>query len=115
MSPITTHILDTASGKPATGVPITLEIHLNDGFKEIGKGITDSDGRVKNLLHSSHDLTAGVYRISFDTKSYYESISKKTFYPTAQVTFEVEEEKTSEHYHVPLLLSGFGYSTYRGS
>ena len=115
MSPITTHILDTATGSPAAGVPITLEIREGDNFTPIGSGTTDDDGRVKELLESSHELTAGVYRISFDTKTYYDKQSKKSFYPYAQIVFEIEENKTGEHYHVPLLLSGYGYSTYRGS
>lgn len=114
-SPITTHILDTAVGKPAQGVPTTLEFMNKGNFENIGKGITDSDGRVKDLLHSAHSLAAGTYRITFDTDSYYEAEKRESFYPFAQIVFKVKENQTTEHFHVPLLLSGFGYSTYRGS
>ncbi len=115
MSPITTHILDTANGVPAGGVPVVLELEVNNEFKEIGAGITDSDGRVKNLLHDSHSLSAGIYRINFETKKYFDKLGAKSFYPYAQIVFEIDEKQTNQHYHVPLLLSGYGYSTYRGS
>lgn len=113
MSPITTHILDTASGKPASNVPVILEIEKDGDFEQLGQGLTDEDGRVKNLLADNHNLLAGIYRISFNTEKYYEDLNKETFYPEASIVFKVVA--TNEHYHVPLLLSGFGYSTYRGS
>ncbi|MBK24892.1 MAG: hydroxyisourate hydrolase [Halobacteriovorax sp.] len=113
MSPITTHILDTASGRPASNVPVILEIEKDGDFEQIGQGLTDEDGRVKDLLVDNHDLLAGIYRISFNTEKYYQDINKETFYPEANIVFKVIA--TDEHYHVPLLLSGFGYSTYRGS
>lgn len=113
MSPITTHILDTASGKPASNVPVILEMEREGDFEQLGQGVTDNDGRVKNLLAENHNLEAGIYRISFNTEKYYTDINKETFYPEANIVFKVVA--TDEHYHVPLLLSGFGYSTYRGS
>ena len=113
MSPITTHILDTAIGKPARAVPVILEIEKDGSFIRLGDGMTDNDGRVKNLLSDNHNLETGIYRISFAIAKYYEDLNQKTFYPEASIIFNVEE--VGEHYHVPLLLSGFGYSTYRGS
>ncbi|HHH29630.1 MAG TPA: hydroxyisourate hydrolase [Polyangiaceae bacterium] len=108
-SPITTHVLDTAAGRPASGVPVTLaRADYGDGFTRIGAGVTDADGRVTDLLPSDHELTAGVYRISFSVKDY-----QAGFYPSVSIDFNVVA--TDEHYHVPLLLSPFGYSTYRGS
>lgn len=112
MSAITTHILDTALGKPAANVPVKLEIEEKGSYVQIGSGITDSDGRVTDLLKDDHKLELGIYRISFATAKYYKDLKQKTFYPEASIVFNVEAE---EHYHVPLLLSGFGYSTYRGS
>ncbi|MDZ4835679.1 MAG: hydroxyisourate hydrolase [Candidatus Melainabacteria bacterium] len=113
MSGITTHVLDTSKGKPGVGVSITLEFLGSDGWKEIGSGTTNSDGRLPTLLADDHKLEAGTYRLNFDTKNYYQGQNLKSFYPTVPVTFEVED--TAQHYHVPLLLSPFGYSTYRGS
>lgn len=113
MSPITTHILDTGNGKPAAGVPVTLDKEAAGEFSRLGEGVTDADGRVKDLLGDDHKLEAGIYKISFATAKYYKDLNQKTFYPEASIVFEVEA--TDEHYHVPLLLSGFGYSTYRGS
>ncbi|MFT6067738.1 MAG: hydroxyisourate hydrolase [Bacteriovoracaceae bacterium] len=112
MSAITTHILDTALGKPAVGVPVKLEIEKNGNFVHIGSGITNSDGRVADLLKDDHKLELGIYKISFATAKYYKDLNQKTFYPEASIVFNVE---AIEHFHIPLLLSGFGYSTYRGS
>jgi 5-hydroxyisourate hydrolase len=112
MSAITTHILDTALGKPAVGVPVKLEFEKNGSYVQIGQGITNSDGRVSDLLKDDHNLELGIYKISFATAKYYKDLNQKTFYPEASIIFNVE---ANEHFHVPLLLSGFGYSTYRGS
>jgi 5-hydroxyisourate hydrolase len=111
---ITTHVLDTARGKPAAGVPVALE--LRDGlgrWELIGQGVTDADGRLRTLTAEGWSLVRGVYRISFDTGSYFRSVNVEGFYPEASIVFEVREP--GEHYHVPLLLNPFGYSTYRGS
>jgi 5-hydroxyisourate hydrolase len=105
MSAITTHVLDTAKGRPAVGVPVKLEFRQSSGWTEAGKGVTDADGRCRTLLGGP--LAAGEYRITFDTSSY------STFYPSVTVHFAVID--TAQHYHVPLLLSPYGYSTYRGS
>lgn len=113
MSPITTHVLDLALGRPASGVPVTLEIRGSDAaFLELARGRTDPDGRVADLL-SEGSLEAGTYRLTFDLDEYFREGGRDSFYPFAQVVFRVEA--TDEHYHVPLLLSPFGYSTYRGS
>lgn len=114
MSPITTHILNTSLGKPASGVDIWLEIEKSTGvFTQIGQGTTDNDGRVKTLLKSDHHLAVGNYRLRFATGSYFQSLGTSCFYPTVEICFRIESP--SEHYHVPLLLNPFGYSTYRGS
>lgn len=113
MSTISTHILDTAAGTPAEGVPITLEARDGDTWQRIGGGVTNHDGRVRDLLTERDQLTGGVYRMTFDTKTYFDRCDLAGFYPIVRVVFEVHAE--DEHYHVPLLLSPFGYSTYRGS
>ena len=108
MSGITTHILDTAGGTPARGVAITLELAAANGWTEIGRGVTDDDGRCKTLM-GERALEAGVYRISFDTGSYFPD----GFFPRVQLEFHVRD--ADQHYHVPILLSPYGYTTYRGS
>ena len=106
-SPITTHILDTAAGRPAEGVAVRLERRTDAGYEELASGTTNADGRVTDLLEPG-SLTVGVYRISFDVGAY-----QPGFYPSVSIDFRVDA--LDEHYHVPLLLSPYGYSTYRGS
>jgi 5-hydroxyisourate hydrolase len=108
MSPITTHVLDTARGRPADGVPVRLE----HGGRVLGAGATDADGRLRDLLPPGTRLEAGEYRLVFETGAYLRAEGAAGFYPRVAVDFVVAE---GEHYHVPLLLSPFGYSTYRGS
>jgi len=106
---ITTHILDTATGRPAAGVPIRLERQDTDGsWQPVGAGATDEDGRLKTLLPAG-PAPHGVYRIHFDTSAY---LGEHAFFPAVQIDFVVRDDR---HHHVPLLLSPFGYSTYRGS
>ncbi len=112
MSKLTTHVLDTALGRPAEGVTIVLEGLKSSGLKEIGRGVTNSDGRVKDIMGESN-LTAGTYKMTFHTKDYLAASDRKGFYPYVEVVFEVTNPE--EHHHIPLLLSPFGYSTYRGS
>ena len=112
MSQITTHILDTSLGKPASGVNIILDHFTSGSWHQLSKGITDTDGRIKNLLPIDKKIAKGIYRLVFDTNSYYKSIEKKGFYPSITIEFEITDDS---HYHVPLLLNPFGYSTYRGS
>jgi 5-hydroxyisourate hydrolase len=114
MSAISTHVLDTARGKPASGVPVTLEVRSVDGsWKLLGRGSTDADGRVKSLLPQGFTLVTGTYRLTFDTSSYYRAFNLEGFYPVVKVVFDVRDR--SQNHHVPLLLSPYGYSTYRGS
>ncbi len=112
MSAITTHVLDTSLGKPATGVPALLEKQAGPGaWSEAGRGVTDTDGRISDLL--KNPLEAGVYRLTFDTAAYFQARNTPGFYPRVVIVFEVRN--AGQHHHVPLLLSPFGYSTYRGS
>ena len=112
-SPITTHVLDTATGRPAAGVPVVLSLETGGAWQELATGVTNDDGRVGDLLPAEHALTPGVYKMRFDTGSYFAAHKVEGFYPYAEIVFEIRD--TSAHYHIPLLLSPFGYSTYRGS
>lgn len=107
-SPITTHVLDTAKGRPAVGIDVVLELRDRDRWVTLGKGKTDADGRVATLLPVEHGLTLGTYRLVFAVGAWQEG-----FFPEIVLTFRVTDPE--EHYHVPLLLSPYGYSTYRGS
>lgn len=112
-SPITTHVLDTTRGLPASGLPITLEYQEPPGFVELARGVTDDDGRITNLLAPDHQLAPGRYRMTFDTLAYFRAIGTEGFYPVVQVVFDLKGP--GHHHHIPLLLSPYGYSTYRGS
>ena len=112
MSQITTHVLDTSLGRPAAGVPVTLEIQKGRGWKEISRGATDNDGRLRHLLEPGA-LVEGIYRLTFETHAYFQDRKIRGLYPQVTIVFEVQDKK--QHYHIPLLLSPFGYSTYRGS
>lgn len=113
MSQITTHVLDISAGHPAENVPVLLEVQASGlAWKQVGRGTTDKTGRCADLL-TSEKLVEGAYRLTFDTQTYFASKKTKTFYPQVTVAFTVRD--ASQHYHVPLLLSPFGYSTYRGS
>ena len=111
-SPITTHVLDTSLGRPAEGVHITLEQLSESSATSLASGTTNADGRIEKLLEPG-TLKPGVYRITFFVKQYLESQHQTGFYPEIPVIFEISA--TDEHYHVPLLLNPYGYSTYRGS
>ena len=113
MSAITTHILDISTGVPALGVPVVLERQIENGWEIIGEGETDDDGRLRDLLDSDFSLQAGNYRLVFDAESYFQKNKSEGFY--AQITIAFVVRDAAQHYHVPLLLSPFGYSTYRGS
>jgi 5-hydroxyisourate hydrolase len=114
MSTISTHVLDTALGRPAAGVAITLERVSEKGLTTLaGFGTTDDDGRLRDFPPAGRILTAGDYRLRFDTAAYFAASGREAFYPSVTVEFRVTD--MSAHYHVPLLLSPFGYSTYRGS
>lgn len=114
MSPITTHVLDTSRGAPAQNIPVVLEINSSSKeWQELGQGVTDKDGRVSDLMDKGSPLTKGTYRLTFSTEKYFLNQGSRGFYPYVAVVFEIE--KPTDHYHVPLLLSPYGYSTYRGS
>ncbi|GER57365.1 5-hydroxyisourate hydrolase [Striga asiatica] len=124
--PITTHILDVARGAPALGIDVRLEMwgdkltrpflgqketDYSGSWKPVGRSTTDKDGRAGELMDIVDDLSPGVYRISFDTGKY----NPNGFFPYVSIVFEVREGQSREHFHVPLLLSPFSFSTYRGS
>jgi 5-hydroxyisourate hydrolase len=113
MSAITTHVLDTSRGAPAVGVDVTLEVQESAGWRVLGRGRTDADGRLRDLLPAGAPPIAAVYRLTFDSGAYFAAQHVATFYPTVVVTFTVAAGQS--HYHVPLLLAPFGYSTYRGT
>jgi 5-hydroxyisourate hydrolase len=113
MSHITTHVLDVSRGRPAANVPVILESQSNSGsWLETARGSTDTDGRLKDLS-ASKSLGAGTYRLTFDTRAYFATHKVEALYPQVIIVFEVKNAQ--EHYHIPLLLSPYGYSTYRGS
>ena len=116
MRSITTHVLDTARGRPAAGVPVVLEraeAGEGGGTGVLSRATTDADGRVRELLPAGTALTAGTYRLTFETGAYFEASGGEGFYPRVSILFTVRD--ASQHHHVPLLLSPFGYATYRGS
>ena len=114
MSAITTHVLDTSLGRPAAGVAVSLELLSADGsWVRLGSSVTDRDGRCRDLLPASDPPSPGTYRLSFDTASYHRSNGVDGFFPEVTIVFNLAN--ANAHYHVPLLLSPYGYSTYRGS
>lgn len=117
MSQITTHILDTALGKPAANVPLKLwrqniNNQSNSIWETLAEGTTNADGRVPNLLPKETILPLGTYKMTFYTEGYFAEQNRENFYPVVEIQFHVSD---ATHYHVPLLLSPFGFSTYRGS
>lgn len=114
MSAITTHVLDVSIGKPAAGVVVKLDRQTNDGdWETIGIQNTDSDGRARDLLPEGEPLVAAGHRLTFEVGTYFRNKNVDGFYEEVTIAFTVKD--ASQHYHVPLLLSPFGYSTYRGS
>ncbi len=113
MSTISSHVLNISTGKPAVGIVIKLEKKGGNGWELLGQEQANSDGRVKDLYSDKSLVTTGEYRISFATKDYFKESGEKCFYPQVEIFFEIESN--DEHYHVPLLISGHGFSTYRGS
>jgi 5-hydroxyisourate hydrolase len=108
MSPITTHVLDSSAGRPADGVPVTLEYwNPSGGWAPLGQGRTDIDGRVRDLLPDDHLLQPGLYQLLFDTSA------RSGFFPEVVLRFRVEDPR--QRFHLPLLLSPFGFTIYRGS
>jgi 5-hydroxyisourate hydrolase len=113
MSRISTHILDLMHGRPANDVPVKLERQQASGsWQSISSARTDRDGRCSQLLEQE-ELSPGVYRLSFDTRTYFDAHKLNGLYPVVEVTFYVRDGES--HFHIPLLLSANGYTTYRGS
>lgn len=114
MSGISTHVLDISTGKPGGDIEVSLEYQTGGGWKELAKGRTNSDGRTANMGHDdSGSLKPGNYQLRFDTGAYWKKRNVSGFFPSVTITFEVTD--AAEHFHVPLLLSPFSFSTYRGS
>jgi 5-hydroxyisourate hydrolase len=110
---ISTHILDTALGRPAAEVPVTLAVMANGSWSLINDAVTDADGRCKHLLPATQPLQAGIYRVHFETAAYFERNRVEGLYPYVEIVFAVSDK--GQHYHIPLLLTANGYTTYRGS
>jgi 5-hydroxyisourate hydrolase len=109
---LSTHVLDTARGRPARGVAVACEVRDGDGWRTVGEGVTDDDGRIGDLV-ARGGLAAADHRLSFATGDWARRSDGDVFWPEVTVTFTVTAP--DEHHHVPLLLSPYGYSTYRGS
>jgi 5-hydroxyisourate hydrolase len=115
VSTISTHVLDTSSGRPAAGVQVALERVDDNGVTTatIATATTDANGRIATWADAAKDLASGTYRLRFASSDYFSRTQRPVFYPEVAVTFRIEA--ADEHFHIPLLLSPFGYSTYRGS
>lgn len=110
ISPVTTHVLDTSTGKPAEGISIRIYKQTNGEWMKLNETKTNADGRTNGLLLEPDSINQGdTYRMVFETNSYFE----KCFYPYVEIVFHIEDP--TSHYHVPLLISPYAYSTYRGS
>lgn len=112
-NPLSVHVLDLQSGQPTAGIRVTLEQRTGTGWRELAAGVTNAQGRIAALYPEDRAMPAGDYRIVFETGEHYARLKQDTFFPRIPVEFHAGE--TGQHYHVPLLLSPFGYSTYRGN
>ena len=110
---LSVHVLDQQTGTPAADMRVTLEARTGGAWNTIARGTTDADGRIKTLLKADQPLAAGDYRATFHTGDYFSAHHTATFFPEVPVVFHVQD--AAQHYHIPLLLSPFGFSTYRGS
>ncbi|RVE42046.1 hypothetical protein evm_013304 [Chilo suppressalis] len=108
---LSSHVLDTASGKPAVGLFVELYKRKDNNWLLWHNTMTNSDGRIR-FPFTEDSMGAGIYKLHFNVGDYFQGMDKETFYPYVEIVFKI---KQGEHYHVPLLLSPFGYSTYRGS
>jgi 5-hydroxyisourate hydrolase len=113
MSAVTTHVLDTSRGRPAIGVEVILQIRSGHEWKQLGAGMTDTSGRCNTLMAEDRPIEPATYRLLFNIGRYFHAQHVETFYAEIPIVFEVLHPET--HYHIPLLISPFGYSTYRGS
>ncbi len=112
-NPLSVHVLDLQSGKPTAGIAVTLEQQVGSQWRELASGITDTQGRIAALYPEGKSMPAAQYRIVFKTGEHYARLGQPTFFPRVPVEFTVDAP--TQHYHIPLLLSPFGYSTYRGN
>ena len=112
-SPITTHILDTTKGKPAGNVKVILAKNVGANWQELATAKTNADGRIDNFLSAETQLQPATYKLQFFIKEYCQASMRDSFYSDIIICFEVKDPQ--QHYHIPLLFSGFGYTTYRGS
>jgi 5-hydroxyisourate hydrolase len=108
---VTTHVLDVARGRPATGMGVLLSVRAGDGWRELARASTDADGRA--AFDQAGPLELAAYRLRFETGDWFRGAGLDGFWPHVEIVFDVEDP--AEHHHVPLLLSPYGYSTYRGS
>lgn len=112
-NPLSVHILDLQSGQPTSGVAVTLEQREGDHWRPLGHAVTDAQGRVRAMYPAGRPLAAGIYRIVFQVGEHYARVRQPTFFDRIPVEFKVRDP--DQHYHIPLLLSPYGYSTYRGN
>jgi 5-hydroxyisourate hydrolase len=112
---LSVHVLDQQTGMPAAAVRVTLDARADrdSAWRTVSQGTTDADGRIKALLPAGQSLATGDYRVTFHTGDYFGERQMPTFFPEVPIVFHVQDAK--QHYHIPLLLSPFGFSTYRGS
>ena len=113
-SPLTTHVLDTTSGRPAAGISVQLaRLSESGAWTNLSAGITDTDGRINSFLAGEMILAEGTYRLTFDIAAHFHALNMDSFYTVIPIVFTIQ--KPEQHVHVPLLLSPYGYATYRGS
>ena len=112
-NPLSVHVLDQQSGRPGAGIQVMLEQRTGEHWRELARGVTDAQGRIPALYPEEKAMTAGDYRIVFETGAYFARARQASFFPRIPVEFTVDAP--TQHYHIPLLLSPFGYSTYRGN
>lgn len=112
-NPLSVHVLDLQSGQPVAGIRVTLEQHVGEQWRALAASVTDAQGRITRLYPEGKPMVAGEYRIVFETGAHYARQGQATFFPRIPVEFRVDQP--AQHYHIPLLLSPFGYSTYRGN
>ena len=112
-NPLSVHVLNLETGVPSAGLQVTLEQHSGNQWQALGQGVTNEQGRIAALFPEQRSFAPGEYRVVFKTGDYYRKVGHDTFFPEIPVIFEVKD--TGQHYHIPLLLSPYGFSTYRGS
>ena len=112
-NPLSVHVLNLENGLPSDGVNVTLEQHVGDQWQSLSTGVTNPQGRIAELFPAGRSMAPGEYRVVFKTGDYYKKANRETFFPEVPVIFQVKQ--ADQHYHIPLLLSPYGFSTYRGS